>query len=1134
MGSRSKYLLIFLLAVLAPGHVRAARRLAILVGANTGWKGDRALRYAEADARQLSAVLAELGGFSSEGAVTILRTPTTERLRAELEAVKQRLGGYPGEETFFIFYYSGHADQQYLHLPGAPLSFEELYGHLRELPATVKLGILDACQSGSILTVKGGRPTSTFQVTVTDDMAVRGTVILTSSGADELSQEARAITGSFFTNHLVSGLRGAADGDGDRRVSLEEVYRYASTRTLLDTAITPAGAQRPAFRNELKGQGNLYLTHLEEPSAFLLFPSGGGRCFVTDADEHQLVTQFVPEQATGVRLAIAPGTYLLKCIRDGKYRVALLDVKARAQLEVSLLTFREAPLSEGVLKGDAPGDDEAEALGHKLVLQAEMIRTERPESLDLSVLLAAEALQRAPSLEAQQVLHRGLERLPRAGACVKHAASVLAVAWSPDGRQLATASMDRTVRIWDVETGKEQSRLAHAYPVMEVAWSPDGTALSTRQTQGEALLWELKSGRGLARETQDTPLRFISFDPTGTHLALVARWGNLSVLKPAQGKRILHVGDIGQPVRFSADGRFLASFDISGGAHIWEMATGREVFAVKPEASVPQASLLALSPDGRLLALASKNSPVVHVWDWVEGRQVGAARHEDAVTAVAFALDSTLLTASADKTVRVWEAAAGRELMRMRHDASLESMSLSPDGEWLVTARLGARSAIVWNLERGQEVARLPHQGPVNAVAWSPDGHWMATASADGTACLWGIAGAPVVRVPGWGRYTGMAFTPDSQSLVTATADEPTRVWEITTGRELAGFQSEGGANILALSPDGRLLAAAEGRVARVWEVASGKEVAHVQHEGFIHALAFSRDGKWLASAGHDHTARVWDAGTGSERARIEHESAVKAVAFSPDGGYLATGSEDRTARLWTLPTGQEFIRLEHPALSCEEASGGSRTFCKKSHVLGTVSKLESVIFNSQGRFLATVTLDGVVRVWDAVNGREILRLRHAHHIRSLAFSPDGEALAIASGEPEARIWNLATGRELFHVTQEEGVSFLQYSADGRSLVTMSGAGSLSVWDTETGRESARVLEDVNPEAVLLSPDGRYLATAEYENDRTRLSYSVYFWRTKDLIAQACGRLRRNLTQDEWRHYVGKEEPYRRTCTALP
>lgn len=133
-----------------------------------------------------------------------------------------------------------------------------------------------------------------------------------------------------------------------------------------------------------------------------------------------------------------------------------------------------------------------------------------------------------------------------------------------------------------------------------------------------------------------------------------------------------------------------------------------------------------------------------------------------------------------------------------------------------------------------------------------------------------------------------------------------------------------------------------------------------------------------------------------------------------------------------------------------------------------------------------------------------------------------------------AAIWNVATGKEQGTVEAEEGISLLQYSMDGKYLLTSSVQGMVRIWETSSGSELARMLEGLEPDEVLLSPDGRYVATARDPGNGSRLQYSLYAWLTEDLSSQACQRLQRNLTQQEWRQYLGDAEPYQKTCDALP
>jgi WD40 repeat protein/uncharacterized caspase-like protein len=1116
----SYFLLPCLLMLLSSASAHAAKRIAVLVGSNTGWQGERALRYAENDAHRMGAVLTELGGFAS-GDVVILDTPRTQELRAHLASAKKKLADEADKESFFVFYYSGHADEKSLHLPlrdEPPFSFEELYGLLREIPATVKLGILDACKSGTITAVKGAkRADSTFDVNmqaVVDE--VRGTVVLTSSGTDELSQEDRALAGSFFTHHLVSGLRGSADEDGDSRISLEEAYAYAYAQTLQDTAGTRE-IQRPAFRKELKGRGSLYLTQMEKPGALLLLPADK-RCFVLTEDERQLVAEGIPRKDAGVQLALPAKAYVLKCVTKDKYQVASVKLKEGERLEAGPLQFREVPLAEGTIKGSP--SEVTESLGHKLMARAELLRSQHPEQLDLSVLLALESLRRVPSAESRQVLQRGLERLPRAGACVKHDSKVDAAAWSKDGQHVATAAQDHSVRVWNAETGQERSQITHVQPVVELAWSPQGTVIGMRDLQGEGLQWQLEPSAGTTPGLIRGKLDATAFDPLGVYVAFMDQSETLSVLKQEGGTEVLRMGSMRPLQSFSADGRFLAALDVSGKVRVREIATRQELLAAGPTEPPGKVSLLAISPGGKLLALASEGSPVVQLWEVATGRALSLPSQEGPITALAFASAGTLLTASEDKTVRLWEVPAGRELSRMTHEARIETLSPSPDGQWVATTWQGGRSVRIWSLPQGQEAARLVHGDSVSAVAWSPQEGSLATATSSGMACTWVLMGEELVSMPGWGQHTGMLFTPDGQRLITATEDEPARIWEVATGKPLMQLGDTGGVHLLVLSPDGKSLATAAGPLAMVWDVATGKERSRLRHKGFIHSLAFSPDGASVASGSRDGTARVWEVATGTEQVKVNHKGPVKAVAFSPQGKLLATGGEDETARLWELATGKELLRLEHKP--------------PQAPMTDTPSALESVRFSPDGRYLATATLDAVARVWDTESGKELLRKTHSALIETLVFTPDGKAVAIANGEPSAKIWDVVTAQELTSLTSEDGIASLQYSADGKYVLTSSSKGRASLWEASSGRALAWAPAAPDIKEVLLSPDGRYLAMTSAQGHGSHLLYSLHAWQTEDLLQQACTRLRRNLTAEEWRENLGEAETYQKTCPALP
>jgi hypothetical protein len=330
-----------LVSLLTSSVSGAEQRIAVLVFDSKGWAGDLPLKHASDDVQRLEETLRLVGNFAPEN-IHVLREPTSEQLIHHLEGLAHTMRELAGN-TFFLFYYSGHADQTYLHISGAPLSYEALQKHLNAFPAALKVGILDACQSGGIIG-KGGQPAAPFEVKVTDTLNLQGMVLLTSSGADELSQEHRTLAGSIFSHHLISGLRGAADENTDHTVSLDEAYRHAYGRTLVDTLSTGAGEQKPRLKVDVSGRGSIILSWLEEASSTLQLPSGDWRCFVTDTLERRLIVEALLDPAHELRMALVPGPYVLKCLTPMKQLLlARFSISPGQRISAAMLDFETVP-----------------------------------------------------------------------------------------------------------------------------------------------------------------------------------------------------------------------------------------------------------------------------------------------------------------------------------------------------------------------------------------------------------------------------------------------------------------------------------------------------------------------------------------------------------------------------------------------------------------------------------------------------------------------------------------------------------------------------------------------------------------------------------------------------------------------
>lgn len=312
--------LALLAAVCGPSRARAddpppaaprVHAYALVVGDDLGGSGQQALRFAEDDARQVAQVLREIGHYDA-GGVRVLVRPDAARLLAAIDDVtaKARANAERFEQTEVLFYFSGHARASALELGAEEMPLAILRDRLRAIPSTLTIAVLDACQSGAFARPKGAEPAADFSYNSVSHLTQRGLAVMASSTAQELSQESDELKASYFTHHLVTGLRGAGDADGDGRVSLDEAYRYAYRRTLASTARTQIGEQHATLETDLAGQGDVPVTYPAEARARLVLPAAlDGRVLVQHRASGAVVAEVQKAPGAMVWLALVAGDY---------------------------------------------------------------------------------------------------------------------------------------------------------------------------------------------------------------------------------------------------------------------------------------------------------------------------------------------------------------------------------------------------------------------------------------------------------------------------------------------------------------------------------------------------------------------------------------------------------------------------------------------------------------------------------------------------------------------------------------------------------------------------------------------------------------------------------------------------------
>jgi WD40 repeat protein/serine/threonine protein kinase len=641
------------------------------------------------------------------------------------------------------------------------------------------------------------------------------------------------------------------------------------------------------------------------------------------------------------------------------------------------------------------------------------------------------------------------------------------VAFSPDGQRLASANLDKTVKVWDATTGQEiHSLMSHTDFVHSVAFSPDGKRLASASEDGTVKVWDATTGQVLLTlEGHEGPVKGVAFSPDGKHLASAGRDRTVK---------------------------------------LWDATTEKEARTLKGHTNMVRR--VAFSPDGRHLASTSDDN-TVRVWDTASGKEILKLQgHTDVAFGVAFSPDGhQIVTGGFDGTVRVWDAATGRQTMPSLkgHMGYVYGVAFSPDGRWIASAGQDA-TVRVWDAATGQVTLILKeHTHRVISVAFSPDGRRLASASWDGTVRVWDAAlRQRTLTLEGHAKWVfGVAFSRSGRQMATASMDATVRLWDAATGEEIRRLNGHKGEVFdVAFSPDGHWIASAgRDRTVRLWDAATGREIRPLKgHTDAVVGVAFSPDGRWLASTGVDGTVRVWNTATSQQTLTLKGRTgwfggiSCYRPAFSADSQRLAAVSTDNCVKVWDSATGKEIV-------TCE----------------GHTESVFGVAFSPDGKHLASAGNDRTVRVWDSATGKEIRSPLQVYSgsVLCVAFSPDGRRLALAGGDPTVRLWDWETGQEIQTLKGHAGPVFgLAFSRDGRRLASASNDATVKVWDatdvTPEGRidHEARGLvqwlfkESLLPAlpnvgastaGLLASPPGPLLAASALVPGRTPLPAEV-------------------------------------------
>ncbi|AUB38343.1 WD40 repeat [Nostoc flagelliforme CCNUN1] len=576
--------------------------------------------------------------------------------------------------------------------------------------------------------------------------------------------------------------------------------------------------------------------------------------------------------------------------------------------------------------------------------------------------------------------------------------SISSVAFSPNGKLLATGDADGKTYLWQVDDGKLLfACTGHSSWVKSVAFSPDGQILASGSDDQTVKLWDVRNGNCLKTlQGHSNWVRSVAFSPDGQTLASGSEDQTVKLWDVHTGKCLTTLQGNTNRVRtvaFSPDGQTLASGSEKQTIKLWDIPNAECLITLQGHNNWVRS--VAFSPDGKILASGSDDQ-TVKLWDVHDGKCLKTLQgHTNRVWSVAFSPDGqTLASGGDDPTVKLWDIRNGKCLKNLQgHSNRVRSVAFSPDGQTLASGSEN-QTVKLWNVQNGKSLTTLQgHSNRVRSVAFSPDGQTLATGSEKQTVKLWDVRNDKLLRIlqghNSWVR--SIAFSPDGQILASGSEKQTIKLWDVQMGQCLKRLQEHTNRiRSVAFSPDGQILASgSDDQTVKLWDVYTGKCLKTLQgHTSWVRSVAFSPDGQTLASGSENQRVRLWDISTGEcVKILLGHSNRIRSVTFSPDGQTLASGSDDQTVKLWDVNMGKCLTTLpEHS------------------------NRVWSVAFSPDGQTLASASEDQTIKLWDVHNGKCIKTLQGANWVRSVAFSPDGQTLICGSQDETIKVWDVLTG----------------------------------------------------------------------------------------------------------------------------
>jgi len=774
-------------------------------------------------------------------------------------------------------------------------------------------------------------------------------------------------------------------------------------------------------------------------------------------------------------------------IRNQRHARFLAACALIAILLASIFAFRQTRVSQ---------QESLQNLAARLAANSAKVLSDSPDRVREAALLAIESNRINPSFEGNSSLRAAVSLLPASAQFYPPessgaAARVRDVAFSRDGATLAVARDDGSTQLIDMVNKKPIGYLApdeqpaasiallgapqgaslDSNSAVSVAFNSSGSLLAAGARDGVAHIWALPGGRELLRIFHGAPVSQISFHPQANELATASDDGHVRI------------------------------FDIARAAIVADFRCQDKIVSTS------------FSPSGDLLAALSSEG-VVSLFDPVHRRLIRTLGGGGAGFNVAFSDNGKRVAIASGDFASVWDVTTGRQLLKASHAASSETLTpqqwivnaaISSDGGFLAYAARGDKLARVWNVETGRQILELKHDSAVAAVSFNSDGTKLGTGSYDGTARVWELpSGIELERTSLAGGAEVVVFSLTGSRFAAGGMDGSVSVSETRRADRPASFDLPADVRSVAFSPDGRRLAMGtisvhSAPLLRIAEI-GGSTLRDIEFHGapVIDKLFFVDPNDVIAQWSNKLFLISIDQSKVTPLPDVPGE-----IRIDPSGKVLAS-QRDGVSRLYTLPSLQRTTSLDGPSSGLLRSAGEGRLLAFET--------------NKPNEFF--------IDIWSVASKARVSRIPLPAELTRLAFNPSGTILFTAQGE-NLQAWDIPSGKRRFSLTASGDIDQIIPDPSSASFATIT-HGHLTVWDAVTGARLAQLPDAGYLRVAAFSPDGRYLLAGYDER-----SAALWLWRSGDLRDQACARLTRNLSHDEWKRWFPNQR-YRLICPDLP